>query len=79
MSDKSRLSWRCRRGMREMDILFERFVEDEYDNLTLEQRQLFESFLDEPDVDIYSWISGTTTPEIEAYKWFICQFQKIHS
>jgi len=30
MSDKSKLRWQCRRGMRELDILLERYLENSY-------------------------------------------------
>jgi antitoxin CptB len=79
MNDKSRLAWRCRRGMREMDILFEKFVQKEYDRLTREQKQLFDRFLDEPDADIYAWITGKNKPHNEAYNFFIRHLQDIHN
>ena len=79
MGEKSRLAWRCHRGMREMDLLFETFLLDEYDNLSIEQKLLFDKFLDEADVDIYSWIIGTSNPENDAYTFFIRRLQKIHS
>ena len=33
MSEKSRIRWLCRRGMKELDVLLERFVSQEYDDL----------------------------------------------
>lgn len=68
MNDKSRLLWRCRRGIREMDILLESFMEKYYPDLSDEDKRIFESFLDETDPDILNWIMGRTEPENQAYK-----------
>ena len=77
MNNKSRLIWRCRRGMREMDILLETFIEKEYDNLTLDQQRCFENFLNETDADIYSWMTGNKNTEENSYKYFIQHLQNI--
>jgi len=79
MSNKSRLAWRCRRGMREMDILFEKFVQSDYDLLSPQKKQSFECFVDETDVDIFSWITGKSIPDNDDYRYFISRFQTIHS
>jgi antitoxin CptB len=57
-----RLVWKCRRGMREMDILLERFVERGYEQLDVGGRDAFERLLDLPDQDILGWLWGTETP-----------------
>lgn len=58
MNDRSRLFWRCRRGIREMDILFQEFIEAEYDSLTDSEKYSFNKLLDEADLDIMNWIMG---------------------
>ncbi len=63
MSERSKLIWRCRRGIREMDILFQEFIERCYDNLTEEEKEWFDKLLDEPDLDILNWILGKSTPQ----------------
>lgn len=62
MSEISRFRWRCRRGMREMDLLLQRFVEGNYDTLTEAEKAAFEQLLDHPDPDIMNWITGRTDP-----------------
>jgi len=59
---RSRLLWRCRRGIKEMDLLLEQFLNHQYDQLSDQQKQTFEIFLDEADLDIYAWITGKSTP-----------------
>jgi len=65
--------------MREMDILFENFVQNDYDSLSQESKILFDKFLNEADVDIYSWITGNSTPETNDYTFFIKRLQNTHS
>ncbi len=63
MGDKSRLLWRCRRGIREMDILFQEFIEQHYDNLSDSEKTGLDNLLDEADLDILNWIMGKDQAE----------------
>ncbi len=63
MSDKkSRLIWRCRRGIKEMDIIFQDFINHSYDQLTDDRKKAFSRLLDEQDLDILNWIMGKDKP-----------------
>ena len=42
----SKLKWRCRKGLRELDILLTYFVEKHYNNLTNNEKELFLELLD---------------------------------
>ena len=78
MANRSRLLWRCRRGTREMDTLFGRFLELEYDRLDADQQAVFERFLDESDPDIYGWILGHADPDQAEYRFLIERLQRIY-
>ena len=54
----SRLKWACRRGMLELDVLFMPFVEDAFDELSYEDKELFERLLTCDDPDLWAWIMG---------------------
>lgn len=43
------LLWRCRRGMKELDLLLERFAREGYPSAPPELRSAFERLLDLPD------------------------------
>lgn len=63
MSD-NRLRWRCRRGMLELDLLLQGFLEHGYRRLTSEQRALFAGdFLALPDQQLHDYLLGHATPE----------------
>lgn len=71
MSDRSRLLWRCRRGIQEMDILLQRFISRYYDQLSPEEIHTLDELLDQADPDILSWIMGTSEPPTDKYNRII--------
>jgi antitoxin CptB len=48
-TEKRRLSWRCRRGLLELDIVLQRFAEQYLANLTSAELNAFDTLLDYPD------------------------------
>ena len=57
-----RLLWRCRRGIKEMDIILQEFINLSYDQLNDEDKNAFSKLLDEQDLDILNWIIGKDKP-----------------
>jgi antitoxin CptB len=51
-----RLKWKCRRGLLELDLVFDRFLKQQA--LPAEVLDSFHSFLDLPDNDLWDIISG---------------------
>ena len=62
---RAKLRWRCRRGMKELDLLLERFLARAFDELDDEQLDLLERLLESPDQDLLNWLSGGAAPEDE--------------
>ncbi len=58
---KKRLQWQCRRGMLELDVLLGRFLENYYDQLSVQQKQDFIALLQISDPEIYSWLMQEQT------------------
>jgi len=56
------LRWRCRRGMRELDVLLTRYVDEQYASASAEHRQAFRSLLNSQDPLIYDYFLGRQTP-----------------
>ena len=42
LDSKARLRWACRRGMLELDVLFRPFVDEAYDDLSDEDKFIFQ-------------------------------------
>lgn len=52
------LRWRARRGVRELDLILERFLVERYPQLGAEGQWSFAKLLDESDADLLDWITG---------------------
>ncbi|MDD9892470.1 MAG: succinate dehydrogenase assembly factor 2 [Gammaproteobacteria bacterium] len=57
------LRWRCRRGMRELDVLLLKFLESRYEGLDQAQKETFEAVLQLQDPDLYAMLTGKLVPE----------------
>lgn len=57
-----RLIWRCRRGMKELDVLLERFVAAHYAGLSADDRHVFGQILDLPDPRLVDYFLADVTP-----------------
>lgn len=58
MACPSRLYWRCRRGMLELDLLLQGFLESGYHSLPARQRDHFERLLELPDLQLFGLLLG---------------------
>jgi hypothetical protein len=77
MNEEARLRWRCRRGMRELDVLLQRYLDDAGSRLDAAGREMFSRFLDESDPDILDWIGGRKSPNNAAYGAIIEQMRNL--
>jgi antitoxin CptB len=58
----AQLRWRCRRGMRELDVLLERYLEERYPSAPAAEQQAFVSLLEQPDPDLFAYVMGRAAP-----------------
>lgn len=61
-----RLRWRCRRGMRELDQLMLRYLDDRWPSADDAERKLFLQLLDCEDDKLWRWFMGLERPENDA-------------
>ena len=75
-TDKNRLAWRCRRGMLELDLLLQGFLDEGYDTLPATQQALFEQLLALPDQMLFDYLlNGIAVDETE----FVDVIEKIRA
>ena len=55
------LRWRCRRGMRELDVLLERYLAERWPAAGLEEQQAFADLLELTDPDLVALCLGHAT------------------
>ncbi len=53
-----KLRWRCRRGMRELDQLFERYLDEKWGSAPAEEREVFLFLIDCEDDKLWRWLMG---------------------
>ncbi|QTH65126.1 succinate dehydrogenase assembly factor 2 [Psychrosphaera ytuae] len=58
LDSKPKLKWACRRGMLELDVLFEPFVDEAYDALDNADKMAFQKLLACEDPDLFAWFMG---------------------
>ncbi len=74
--DRNQIVWRCRRGVRELDVLFGRFLDTEYDLLSQQQQADFARLLEVQDPTIMDWLFGRSPPQDE-FKGLITRLQEL--
>ena len=57
-----KLRWRCRRGMRELDQLLERWLDRQWRQSPTAQREVFLRLLDSEDDRLWRWFLGHEAP-----------------
>ena len=55
----SKVKWRCRRGMLELDTMLNAYFDQCYSDLSSEDQRLFESLLALEDQQLYRWLLAT--------------------
>ena len=71
----SRLRWRCRRGMLELDLLLQGFVETDFALLNVAEQELFVQLLELPDQDLFEYLMGIKEPEKKEFSHVIAKIR----
>jgi len=58
MSSQGQLAWNCRRGMKELDLLLLKYLDQRWPQASAGERAAFEAFLALPDPVIASYLLG---------------------
>ena len=68
-AERKRLHWRCRRGMRELDVLLGRYLAEVWPGASAGQRRAFAALLEWPDPELAALCFGrrdTSDPDLAA-------------
>ncbi len=71
-----RARWRCRRGMLELDIILQRFMDAHYCQLSADELQQFDRLLILPDNDLWDLICARETLQEESLMPVLSLLQK---
>ena len=57
----SKVIWKCRKGIREIDILLSRYTKEVYPNLSINEQKIFSEFLDQDTFEILDVLVNNKT------------------
>lgn len=58
MSEDDRIRWHCRRGLLELDLVLNQFLDNCFNQLTNEQKDALVRLLELPDNDLWDLVIG---------------------
>jgi antitoxin CptB len=62
MQDLGKLRWRCRRGIKELDVLLSRYVEERFCGASNAEQAAFTQLLETQDTVLYAYCLGLEPP-----------------
>ncbi|KTC65098.1 YgfY (plasmid) [Legionella adelaidensis] len=75
---KAKIKWNCRRGMLELDLILNRFLNDGFALLSDEQVINFETLLTYSDPQLYFWLMGQEEPDDEVIAEIVNTVRALH-
>jgi antitoxin CptB len=61
-AELGKLRWRCRRGIKELDVLLERYIDERFCAAPAHEREAFRQLLETQDTIIYAYCLGVERP-----------------
>ncbi|MFT5398298.1 MAG: antitoxin CptB [Gammaproteobacteria bacterium] len=77
MSEISRLRWLCRRGMKELDVLMTKYLDDHYENASAQEQNHFKTLLAMHDPDLFALILRRAPAESMQLEKFTDQIRNL--
>jgi antitoxin CptB len=65
VQDLGKLRWRCRRGMKELDVLLARYVNERFCGASGLEQDAFRRLLETQDPVLYAYCLGSEPPPLE--------------
>ena len=76
MSEISHLRWQCRRGMKELDVLLEAYLNTRFGQAAPAEQYAFAALLEVSDPVLMSYIVGRASPQTEEQRCVIDALQR---
>ena len=69
--NRGRIRWQCRRALLELDLVFTRFLERDFDRLSDDQLADLDDLLRCDDYDIWALVNGSKACEVDRWQEMI--------
>ena len=66
--EKAKFAWRCRRGMLELDLILQRFLNVRFEHLSNQEIKAFDLLLTCADPELFVWLMGHNEPQDKELK-----------
>lgn len=76
-AELGKLRWRCRRGMKELDQVLERWLDREYAAASERERGIFRRLLECEDDKLWKWILGQEAPSDAELAAFVQRIRRL--
>jgi antitoxin CptB len=73
----ARLRWRCRRGMRELDELLVRYLDEEYPQASRSERDAFARIIELQDPEIFGYLLGRAVPHEASLAHVVARIRRV--
>lgn len=75
--DLARLRWRCRRGMRELDVMLTRYLDRVWATASPAERTAFVQLIELQDPELFGYLVGRTTPTEDPLRAVIATIRQL--
>ncbi|MEM9385817.1 MAG: succinate dehydrogenase assembly factor 2 [Pseudomonadota bacterium] len=75
----ARLRWRCRRGMRELDVVLSRYLDRHYGEAPAPRQAAFEALLELSDPELFDLLRGQTEACDRDGEAIVAELRRTHS
>lgn len=76
--DRARLTWHCRRGMLELDLILQKFMQEQVDHLSAKDLDSFKVLLSCTDPELFAWFMGHEEPQDPALRTIVALIRNQH-
>ncbi|MBK7903662.1 MAG: succinate dehydrogenase assembly factor 2 [Proteobacteria bacterium] len=76
-ANMARLRWRCRRGMRELDVMLARYLDRAWATASSNERDAFLQLVELQDPDLFGYLVGRATPAEESQRAIIACIRRL--
>jgi antitoxin CptB len=73
----ARLRWRCRRGMRELDVMLTRYLDRVWATASPTERDAFLQLVELQDPDLFGYLVGRTIPAEDSQRAIIACIRRL--
>jgi antitoxin CptB len=72
----ARLRWACRRGMKELDLLLLRYLDQEFSGASARHRAAFVHLLELPDPELFGYLLGREAATEESIRDVVARIRR---